>query len=105
METSLFLLLILLSLKFTREKRMVPAGVVVGLSMLTRPEGYLLALACLAALLVRRVELKEIRKAAAVAIAVVAPWLIFSWLYYGSPIPHSILAKKIVCGSCLARVG
>ncbi len=103
METSLFLLLILLSLKFTREKRMVPAGVVVGLCMLTRPEGYFLALACLTALLVRRVELKEIRKAAVIATAIVAPWIVFSWAYYGSPIPQSLLAKKLVYGDVLFR--
>src|SRR5262249_38483985 len=26
---------------------------------------------------------------------VVAPWLIFAWAYFGSPIPNSVLAKRV----------
>lgn len=32
-------------------------------------------------------------RAAAVALACYLPWLLFAWLYYGSPVPHTIVAK------------
>jgi hypothetical protein len=32
-------------------------------------------------------------RAIALAIALHLPWLVFAWTYYGSPIPHTILAK------------
>lgn len=37
-------------------------------------------------------------RAAAVAAAVYLPWLLFSWAYFGSPVPHTIVAKATAGG-------
>lgn len=101
METSLFLFLIVLSLTLVRRRQSAWTGLVVGLCMLTRPEGYLLAVAHLVGLLIRKERPSGILRAAITAIAVVAPWWIFSWSYFGSVIPQSVLAKKIVYAEVL----
>jgi hypothetical protein len=31
-----------------------------------------------------------------VAAALLAPWLVFAWAYFGSPIPHAVIAKMVV---------
>jgi hypothetical protein len=41
----------------------------------------------------RRATLASLGRSAGVALAVYTPWLIFAWLYYGNPIPHTIIAK------------
>jgi hypothetical protein len=101
METSLFLLLIVLSLVLLRARHVLAGGLSVGLAMLARPEGYLLALSCLAAALVRRESRRDIIRGIGAALALVAPWLIFSHFYYGSMLPQSLLAKRIVYGEVL----
>ena len=67
--------------------------------MWTRPDGcfYILALS-IATLFVRDRTIKEnlikISKMAALCTLLYLPWFLFCWKYYGSPIPHTILAKK-----------
>ena len=70
--------------------RPVLAGVLIGLAILTRPEGVLLVPI---AILAYRRSLKTILKSAAAAGAIVLPWVIFAFAYYGTPIPLSIIAK------------
>jgi hypothetical protein len=41
----------------------------------------------------RRATFASLVRSAGVTLAVYAPWLIFSWAYYGNPIPHTIIAK------------
>lgn len=67
-------------------------GASLGLAVLARPDFVLWvipAVADLAARLRRRVL-----HALAVAAAVLAPWVLFTTLYYGSPVPQTILAKS-----------
>jgi hypothetical protein len=71
--------------------------------MWTRPDGFVFGgVAAAAWWFVRPGELSGLTrgrililylKAAAVAAALYAPWVIWAWNYYGSPIPHTILAK------------
>ena len=35
-------------------------------------------------------------RAAAVATLVYLPWFVFSWAYYGSPVPHTVIAKSMM---------
>src|SRR5262249_49386484 len=35
-------------------------------------------------------------RAAAVTTLVYLPWFVFSWAYYGSPVPHSVIAKSML---------
>jgi hypothetical protein len=37
--------------------------------------------------------------AAAVAVLVYLPWFLFAWAYYGSPVPHTIVAKSLQTSS------
>lgn len=38
--------------------------------------------------------LRQFARAAAIAAILYLPWLLFSWQYYGSPVPHTIVAKS-----------
>jgi hypothetical protein len=42
---------------------------------------------------------RQAGKAAAISAALVAPWLLFTTVYYGSPIPNTIRAKSLVPGT------
>lgn len=64
----------------------------------TRPDGVVYAAAsCVVAMVgargERRAVLVGLLKAAALAAAMYLPWLVWSWWYYGSPIPYTITAK------------
>ncbi len=67
-------------------------GIFVGLALLCRPEFALVVLVLGAALLVR--DRAALRTVVPASVVVVAPWVIFSVLYYGSPVPHTIVAKS-----------
>jgi hypothetical protein len=43
----------------------------------------------------RKAEAKSVMKAVGVCTALYLPWFISTWIYYGSPIPHSIVAKSV----------
>jgi hypothetical protein len=43
----------------------------------------------------RRDVLRGIARAALVAILLLAPWFIWAWIYYGQPIPNTVLAKSL----------
>ncbi len=40
-----------------------------------------------------RAHLRTLVAAVALGVMLYSPWLIFAWTYYGSPVPHTILAK------------
>ena len=68
------------------------SGVALGLALLARPD-FILWVAPAFAFLIIRNHRKAIR-AAALSAAIVGPWLIFTWIYYGSPVPNTITAKN-----------
>lgn len=72
--------------------------------MYTRPDGfvYILILATVSVIFAQtktKDEFIAIVKAGVVFIALYAPWFIIVWLYYGSPIPHTITAKAALGNS------
>ncbi len=92
METSLYVLFITASLYFYHKKDFGPTSLFLGLAFLTRVDGVILWLA-----LVIHFVLKHKRFPAKLvlgSVAVILPWLIFSLLYFGSPIPNSVPGKK-----------
>jgi hypothetical protein len=108
MESCFNVLAILLTLTLFFERRRLAAAAAAGLAVLIRPDGATLAAALFLGLaaadfdflqgapfrlgrVVRRLPWKE----AGVFLAVVAPWLIFATLYFGQPIPQSVLAKSV----------
>jgi hypothetical protein len=98
MEGSFNVAAILLSLVLFFEGRPRLAALAAGLVVLIRPDGLMLAGALFAGWGLPR--LREPRRwpwaEAAVFAAVVLPWLLFATLFYGQPIPQSVLAKSVV---------
>ncbi len=95
METGLYVLLILAAFFAYSRDSSVATGALVGLLVLTRPDGVLVG--CLIGMhmlwrLFRDGD-KSIIAFAVTAFVVSAPWLIFATHYYGSPIPNSVTAK------------
>lgn len=73
-------------------------GLCWGGMMWTRPDGWVYVAALSLAELTflstsRRSTLISLAKSAAICIAVYGPWLVWTWWYYGSPIPNTIIAK------------
>lgn len=94
METPLVLLLMLLSLWACGERRYLATGVLCGLLLLTRIDGIIwVGLVFIASL---RFTRRQLLLQAAACVAVLLPWLIVATLYYGSPVPHTVIAKGVV---------
>lgn len=91
MESALSGLLGLAVIAALLHRREVAAGVLLGLALLTKLDAGLLAVAVAAAVVV--VERRPPWRIAAVSGAILAPWLLFSWIYFGHPLPNSFTQK------------
>jgi len=92
METPVYTLLIVSSLlAFAGEKTLLSA-VLAGLASLMRLDGFAVVGAVLLGCWVRQRRF-PLRESVVVAL-VLAPWILFSSLYFGSPVPLSMLAKQ-----------
>ncbi len=94
METPLYVLLILTTLALLFTGRAVAAALTCALAALTRPDALLLAAVAAAHLGIAR--WKRLPGALGVGLLTVAPWLVFSARYFGSPIATSVVAKNVV---------
>ena len=95
METMAYALVILLALLAVSEEKWSWIGPLSAIACLLRYDGLILAICVFAALLWRgggKIFLREILKAACVYL----PWIIFSWVYFGSPVPQSVRAKMLI---------
>jgi hypothetical protein len=90
METFLFVFLLCLSLQAYCLERNLLASVCLGLLILTRHEGMLVA-GILALDWIRRH--RRVPEWMIPTAGLIGVWLIFAWVYFGSPIPHSAVAK------------
>src|SRR5438105_13623571 len=94
METQVAVTVILGGVYHVRRQDLVASGIWLGLAPLARPEFVLWVAPALAYL-----ALSNLRRgiaAGGIAGAIVAPWLIFTTVYYGSPIPNTVVAKATV---------
>lgn len=94
METQVAVAILLAGVFHVRRAEFVAAGIALGLAPLVRPEFVLWlvpALVYLAVISVRRAFLS-----AGIAAAIVSPWLLFATIYYGSPVPNTIIAKSTI---------
>ena len=91
METSLYVLLILLTFYSYALGHPAWSAFTCALALLTRPDALLVALPLFAHLLWvrRRVPWRE----GAILLLTLAPWVIFATLYFGSPLANSVVAK------------
>jgi hypothetical protein len=94
METPLVLFLMALSLYFLAVRRAVPTTVTIALLALCRIDGLIWGGLVIAVALLANYR-RPLRQAVGFG-AVVVPWIVFSWLYFGSPVPNSMIAKGIV---------
>ncbi len=94
METMFTIFLALLLVWLDLKNRPAAAGIVAAAMLLTRID----TLALLAGVLLVRFfqNRKQALILAFACLAALVPWLIFSFSYFGSPIPHSLLAKKLI---------
>jgi hypothetical protein len=92
METQVAVAVILAGVYHVRRHDLIASGVWLGLAPLARPEFVLWVAPALAYLALR--DAKRGFAAAGIAAVIVAPWLIFTTAYYGSPVPNTIIAKS-----------
>lgn len=96
METSVCILLLILSADCYLAGQMRWAALAAGLLLLTRPDGALFVAPLIADALGRGLRAKKLTWAeAGIFLLTLAPWAIFATLYFGSPLPHSITAKTL----------
>ena len=93
METQIAVCVLLCAIAATMEERAVPSGLLYGLAVLTRPDFVIFVVVAAVWWLFR--DRRAGLKVAALAAAVLAPWIIFTAIYYGSPIPNTIPAKEL----------
>jgi hypothetical protein len=92
METTLLLFLLVASLAALERGRLTTASVLMGLSVLVRPEG-LLWIAVVVITRRRRGEGGWARLLGPLIVIGLA-WGLFAWHYFGSPLPHNAAAKS-----------
>lgn len=93
METQLAVLILVMSLYYTMTLEAVSLGIALGLCMLVRPDYAIWTVISGVYVLFRKP--KAFLLTAGVALAVYLPWIVFTTLYYGSPIPNTIIAKGL----------
>jgi len=99
METPLVLFLMALAFHAVAADRPWLAAVGCGLLVLARPDGVLWCAVVGGVFLIRAVKSGTARRLlgpAGLAIVLVLPWLIFATLYFGSALPHSVVAKRAI---------
>ncbi|MGH2522452.1 MAG: hypothetical protein ACRDH2_08105, partial [Anaerolineales bacterium] len=96
METSVFILLLILTADLYLNRRTRWAALTSALLLLTRPDGVLFVGPLILDLVVRRARERKFPWAeAGIFLLALAPWAIFATAYFGTPIPHSIAAKTL----------
>ena len=91
METQVVTLILLASAYYAAAWEPLALGILLGFSMLARPDfGFWTVIV---GLYVLAKSPRTFTKVVAAATAVYAPWIVFTTLYYGSPIPNTIYAK------------
>jgi hypothetical protein len=93
METQIAVAVLFGSLYYVLVEDYTKSGIALGLAVLARPD-FVLLVAPAYVFLVARDPRRSVR-AAALTAAVLLPWIVFTTIYYGSPIPNTITAKSL----------
>lgn len=100
LETSLYILLLVSAFYFYLHNHYQICALFLGFSFLTRPDAlifiglYLVSRLCVACK-TRSYSISTWSKEIAAFLLPVLPWMIFASIYFGNPIPHSLLAKSV----------
>lgn len=98
METQLATAILLAAIYFQLSENLKASAILSGLCLLARPDFILwvaIAAAATAVGSIRRRGFKPLATFAAIVALIYGPWLIFTTLYYGSPIPNTVVAKRL----------
>ncbi len=98
METQLATAILLASIYFLLSGNITATGITSGLCLLVRPDFVLwaaIAFVAVAFTSYRQRTVKPLLKFVGLVCALYGPWIIFTTLYYGSPIPNTIVAKSL----------
>ena len=93
METSFYIMLIMLSFYLYSKEKYIWCGFVLGLTFLTRPDGLILVAVIFGHYLLTKRKIPW--KMGAVFVVTVLPWLIFAITYFGSFLPQSLIGKQL----------
>lgn len=96
METQIATAVLLAGVYYVLVDDFVRAGVLLGLAPLARPDFIVWVAPAYVYLLIR--DRDRALKAGLIAAAIILPWLAFTMLYYGSPVPNTIIAKSQAFG-------
>ena len=94
METQVAVAIFLGTIYFLLSKQWWQLGISLGLGLICRPE--FAAVIAGVGVVMLLYEREKILLTALVALAVGAPWIMFARIYYGSPIPNTIIAKQVL---------
>ena len=94
METQVAVAILIAGVYHVRRAEFIPAGIALGLAPLVRPEFVLWLAPAFVYLAV--INMRRAAASAGIASVLVAPWLLFTTLYYGSPVPNTIVAKSTI---------
>jgi hypothetical protein len=93
METQMAVAILLCAVLAGLRERPVAAGLLCGLCLLARPDFALFVGPAVLGWLIR--DRRAALKVIGLSTLVVLPWIVFTTLYYGSPIPNTIEAKAL----------
>ena len=113
METSLVAFLILSAgyffIRVDKHRDLILASLLLGLSTLARPEVVLLFVLFLLLVLMTgessSLRIRRLSTAIGTYLAVLGPWLLFSWSEFGSVLPNTFAAKIVASESSIGGVG
>ncbi len=95
LETSLFVLLLLSTAFFYLNKAILGIWLCASLMILTRPDALIFVLPLLSLPVIQKNRHLYQPKAMVIAAIPLISWLFFSYLYFGTLLPHSIAAKSV----------
>jgi hypothetical protein len=97
METALLALFVLMAWRALVDGRMDLAGIALGGAMWTRPDGFVFVGALMVGAWLfsggPRVGWRGWMRMGVIAGVLYAPWFVWAWFYYGTPVPNTIQAK------------
>ncbi|MEK6252711.1 MAG: hypothetical protein AABM43_12435 [Actinomycetota bacterium] len=94
METQIAVAVLLAGIYYMLNEDFARTGISLGLALLARPDFVLWVVPAYVFLLLRNP--RNAVGAGSISAAIVAPWVLFTTAYYGSPVPHTIEAKSLV---------
>ncbi len=98
METQMATTILLAAIYFLLSGRTWASGIASGLCLLARPDFILwtaVAAAATATASFRKRDFRPLARFALLVSVIYGPWLIFTTVYYGSPIPNTVVAKSL----------